>query len=239
MYLRFSDTNRIVREMSATPETMTYGVDGALPAELVSRFDGGTNLLLSGPAMSGKRDLLLKLLARGATDEQGSIVVSSRDPATEVLTEYEAFREGDEGYLRLVDCVSSQSGSADGGRAIRYVSSPGDLTGMGIEFSEVAQNARSEGIEGLRVGFDSLSPLLMYVDLQRLFRFLHVFTSQIQSQGWLGVFSIDPDSHDDQTINTISQLFDGVLEVRVADDGDREIRVRGVTDAPTAWAKLA
>jgi archaellum biogenesis ATPase FlaH len=102
-------------------------------------------------------------------------------------------------------------------------------------FSVVARAAGDAGVDRLRVGFDSLSPLLMYVDLQRLFRFLHVFTSQIQSQGWLGVFSVDPESHDDQTINTISQLFDGVVEVRVTDGGDREVRVRGVSDSPSDW----
>jgi len=41
---------------------------------------------------------------------------------------------------------------------VRYVSSPGDLTGMGIEFSEVASNASEAGVDRLRVGFDSLSP---------------------------------------------------------------------------------
>ncbi|MFC3478832.1 RAD55 family ATPase [Halobacterium litoreum] len=218
---------------------MTYNVDGVLPDSLVTELDPGTNLLLSGPPMSGKRRVLLELLARGEADSEGSVVVTSRDPATEVAEEYEDVLGGESRFLRLVDCVSSQSGSATGGDRVRYVSSPSDLTGMGIEFSEVAQNAGDAGVSGLRVGFDSLSPLLMYVDLQRLFRFLHVFTSQIQSQNWLGVFSVDPESHDDQTINTISQLFDGVLELRLTDDGDREARVRGVTASPTGWVALS
>ncbi|WP_336037038.1 RAD55 family ATPase [Halobacterium yunchengense] len=214
---------------------MTYNVDGVLPADLVSGFDDGTNLLLSGAAMSGKRDLLLRLLARGDRDGEGAVLVTSRDPAEEVLREYDDAVAGAPGFLRAVDCVSAQSGSTTGGDAVRYVSSPGDLTGMGIEFSEIAREAGDAGVGRLRVGFDSLSPLLMYVDLQRLFRFLHVFTSQIQSQGWLGVFSVDPESHDDQTINTISQLFDGVLQVRVTDGGDHEVRVRGVSGTPSEW----
>lgn len=214
---------------------MTYNSNGVLPDSLATGFDDGTNLLLSGPAMSGKRTLLLELLARGAADGEGSVLVTSRDPADDVVAEYEETLDGDPGFLRLVDCVSTQSGSARDGDRVRYVSTPGDLTGMGIEFSEVASSAHDEGFDRLRVGFDSLSPLLMYVDIERLFRFLHVFTSQIQSQGWLGVFSIDPESHDDQTINTISQLFDGVVEMRITDSGEREARVRGVTDAPTDW----
>ena len=214
---------------------MTYNVDGVFPTEVVSGFDDGTNLLLSGPAMSGKRDLLLSLLARGEADGNGSVIVTSRDPAEEVVAEYVDAVGTEPRFLRVIDCVSTQSGSATNGDNTHYVSSPGDLTGMGIEFSEVARSAGDAGVDRLRVGFDSLSPLLMYVDLQRLFRFLHVFTSQIQTQGWLGVFSVDPESHDDQTINTISQLFDGVVDVRLTDDGDREVRVRGVTDTPTEW----
>jgi archaellum biogenesis ATPase FlaH len=109
---------------------------------------------------------------------------------------------------------------------------------MGIEFSELARGAQADGVDRLRIGFDSLSPLLMYVDLQRLFRFLHVFTSQIQSRDWVGLFSIDPDSHDAQVVNTISQLFDGVIEVRLTDDGTREARVRGLDSSSTAWTPV-
>ena len=217
---------------------MTYKVNGVLPDPLAEGFDDGTNLLLSGPAMSGKRALLLELLARGDADGEGSVLVTSRDSAEEVLAEYEETVGSGTGFLRLVDAVSNQSGSATGDDRVRYVSSPGDLTGMGIEFSGVASNASEAGVHRLRVGFDSLSPLLMYVDIERLFRFLHVFTSQIQSQGWLGVFSVDPESHDDQTMNTISQLFDGVLDLRVSDDGEREVRVRGISDTPTDWVAL-
>ena len=217
---------------------MPYDVTGVLPDALCREFDDGTNLLLSGPAMSGKRTTLLDLVARGESAGEGSVLVTSRDPAEEIIEEYEAVLGGPSSFLHVVDCVSTQSGSATAAEGVHHVSSPGDLTGMGIEFSGVAEAASEAGVDRLRVGFDSLSPLLMYVDIQRLFRFLHVFTSQIQSQGWLGVFSVDPESHDTQTVNTISQLFDGVLEVRIPDEGGQEARLRGVTDTPTDWVPL-
>lgn len=216
---------------------MNYGLNGVLPTGLLDEVEPGTNLLVSGPAMSGKRELVLRILARGASDEEGAIVVTARDPAEEVIADYQRFVNG-EGYIRVLDAVSSRSGSAAESAAIRHVSSPGDLTGMGIEFSELARAAQGDGVNRLRIGFDSLSPLLMYVDLQRLFRFLHVFTSQIQSRDWFGLFSIDPDSHDPQVVNTISQLFDGVLEIRLSDDGDREARIRGLDSSPTDWHPL-
>ncbi|MCF2238415.1 hypothetical protein KVP04_04640 [Halobacterium salinarum] len=217
---------------------MPYDATGVLPRPLPQEIDDGTNLLVSGPAMSGTRTLLFELVARGEPDGEGAVLTTSTDPAETVIDDYEAIRGGDSAFRHVIDCVSTQSGSASPAPGVHHVSSPSDLTGIGIEFSGVAEAAEAAGVDRLRVGFDSLSPVLMYVDVQRLFRFLHVFTSQIQSQGWLGVFAIDPESQDDQTITTLSQLFDGVLEVRLH-DGTQEMRLRGLADAPTDWLPVA
>jgi hypothetical protein len=56
----------------------------------------------------------------------------------------------------------------------------------------------------------------MYSEVQTVFRFLHVFTSRIQSAGLFGVFALDPGMHDAQTVNTIRAIFDA--EARI-DDG--------------------
>jgi len=64
----------------------------------------------------------------------------------------------------------------------------------------------------------------MYADLQTVFRFLHVFTGRIQSVDGLGVFCIDSTSHDDQAMNTLTQLFDGVI--RMSEDEPPEVRLQ-------------
>lgn len=217
-----------------------YKVDGVLPAEVVAAIPPGTNLLVSGPPMTGKRRLMLRLLARGERDGEGSVVVTSREPAPDVLSSYGDLLAGEPGRVSVIDSVSARGDipRMEDDDRVRYVSSPSDLTGIGIEFSNVTRNASEAGVDRLRVGLDSLSPMLMYVDLQRLFRFLHVFTSQVQSQDWVGFFVVDPESHDQQDVTTLQQLFDGVLELRLTDDGDREVRVRGITDRPTGWAAL-
>lgn len=225
-------------EMSANSETMDYDLGAILPPSLVSEVAPGSNLLLSGPSMGGKRRLLLEVLAHGASKGEGSVVVTTNDPASDILDDYRSIRAISEEYVRVIDCVGSGGGTDADEDLTSSVSSPGDLTGIGIEFSEVAKEANADGIERLRIGFDSITPLLMYVDLQRLFRFLHVFTSQIQSNDWLGLFAIDPSSHDEQTVNTINQLFDGIVDIRLPEEGGREARVRGVTSSPTEWVPL-
>ena len=215
---------------------MMYDLDAVLPSSVVSEVAAGTNLLVSGPSMAGKRRLILRMLAQGASMDEGGAVVTTNDPASAVLGEYQELRDPDEDYLQLIDCVGSQGGGERDN--VRSVGSPGDLTGIGIEFSEIAREANEADIQRFRIGFDSITPLVMYVDLQRLFRFLHVFTSQIQSNDWLGIFTIDPSSHEEQAVNTISQLFDGVIDIRLPDEGGREVRVRGITSSPTDWVSL-
>ena len=53
----------------------------------------------------------------------------------------------------------------------------------------------------------------------------------------LGVFAVDPTTHDESTINTLKQLFDGVIEVREGGEG-RELRLYGLDDAPAEWTPL-
>ncbi|MFB6109288.1 MAG: RAD55 family ATPase [Halodesulfurarchaeum sp.] len=215
---------------------MSYELGDAVPAPLLDAVDPGTNILVSGPAMSGKRELMLEVLGHGATNGDGSVVVTANDGGEQIYDAYQEIVE-QESYLRIVDSVGAEP-SDELAEVIRPVSSPGDLTGMGIEFSQIATEGTGSGVDRIRVAFDSISAVLMYVELERLFRFLHVFTRQIQSKDWVGLFAIDPESHDQQVINTVNQLFDGVLEIRVPEDGSREIRRRGFGQSPSEWAPL-
>jgi archaellum biogenesis ATPase FlaH len=100
------------------------------------------------------------------------------------------------------------------------------MTGIGIKLSEFLQGFyQNRGIERNRVMLHSLSTLLMYADLQTVFRFLHVFTGRIQSVDGLGVFAIDDSAHDDQTMNTLKQLFDGIVTTQ--EDGPTTVRLAG------------
>jgi len=140
----------------------------------------------------------------------------------------------------IVDCVTKQQGmgSTTESELVRYASSPVDLTGIGIELSELLRALyQKRGLTRNRILLHSLSTLLMYSDLQTVFRFLHVFTGRVQSADALGVFIIDSSAHDEQTVSPLKQLFDGIVTVREDDDGDFEGRLMGV-DGGTEWRSL-
>lgn len=191
-----------------------YDLADVLPdAEL----EAGTNLLITGPPLSGKRRLALDILADGTRQQEGAIVVTTKDSGEKILKEYRKRVDDVEGKpLGVVDCVTKQRGvgNAEDGPQLKYASSPVDMTGIGIKLSEFLQDFyERKGLQQNRVLMHSVSTLLMYSDLQTVFRFLHVFTGRVQSANGLGLYVIDSTAHDDQTMNTLTQLFDGVVEL--------------------------
>ena len=187
-----------------------------LDADLDTTVPPGTNLLLTGAPLTGKRSLALDILAAGVEDDESAIIVTTKDSATRVLRDFEERTAYEGRPVAIVDCVTRQQGLDDAreNTRIKYASSPVDMTGIGIKLSEFLQTFhQDQGIERNRIMVHSLSTLLMYADLQTVFRFLHVFTGRIQSVDGLGVFCIDSTAHDDQTMNTLTQLFDGVVEL--------------------------
>ncbi|MFD1571497.1 RAD55 family ATPase [Halorubrum laminariae] len=185
----------------------------------------GTNILLTGPPLSGKRSLMLDMLAEGTDSGDGAIIVTTKDSGDRVLKDYAKRTSYDGKPVAVIDCVTRQQGVSDPGESdrIKYASSPVDMTGIGIKLSEFLQAFGDRGIDRNRVMVHSLSTLLMYSDLQTVFRFLHVFTGRIQSVNGLGLFSIDSTAHDDKEMNTIKQLFDGVITL--SEDEEPEIRL--------------
>lgn len=205
-----------------------YNIDTVLPG---TEIDPGTNLLVSGPPMTGKRQVAFEALAQGTREGEGAIVVSTKDSAPKVLDEYEKLVDNPNDIpIGVVDCVSQQQGATEqetSGR-VKYASSPVDMTGIGIELSEFLEEFyANRGIERNRILLHSISTLLMYSDLQTVFRFLHVFTGRITSADALGLYIIDPTAHEEQAMNTLKQLFDGMITVD-EEDGERTVSAAGL-----------
>lgn len=177
----------------------------------------GSNLLLLGPAMSGKKRLAYEVLAEGVQHGEGAIVVSMSNSANRI---FESFRDilGKDPRLvsfGVVDCVSKQQGveGLDNTEYVKYASSPDDMTKIGISLSEFLEQFNGQqGLERNRACLDNISTMLMYADIQTIFRFLHVFTGRVQNVNGLGIYLMDPSAHDTQTVNTLKGLFDGIIQ---------------------------
>ena len=208
-----------------------YDLTDVLPD---TEIQPGTNVLIAGAPLAGKRGLAFDVIASGADRGEGAIVVTTNESAERVLSEFGDLVEADSPTdvdIGVVDCVTKQRGigSVKEDSRVKYASSPVDMTGIGIKLSEFLQDFYEErGLSRNRILLHSVSTLLMYSDLQTVFRFLHVFTGRVQSADALGLYVIDSTAHDDQTMNTLKQLFDAVIEVEEGDGSEPNVRTTGL-----------
>jgi len=63
------------------------------------------------------------------------------------------------------------------------------------------------------VSVQTLTVLLEYVDFDTAFRYLHILTHRVGAADAVGVYHMDPEVHDEETISTLETLFDAVVEV--------------------------
>lgn len=195
-----------------------YDVDGAFPGADVSAIEPGTNLLVSGDTHRA-HELTIDLLARGPDRQEAAVLVSTNESAAAVLDAFEARGALDPTRVGVVDCTAGDDDRTDAESPVAYLGSPGDLTGISLEFAKLFERLQPTA---LRVGLSSVSTLLMYTEVETTFRFVHVFCSRIRTGGWLGVFTIDPEMHDPEAVNTIRALFDCEAQL-----GEDDIEVRG------------
>ena len=199
-------------------------------------IDPGTSILVAGPAMTGKRRLLFDLVG-GSAPRTGAFVTTKK-PARKMAAWFAATRPDPEAWdLSVVDCTGSV-GRERRSRTpeiddLRVVSSPGDLTGVGIELTGILRGWHHDSVTDPRVGLHSLSTLLMYADLKRVYQFLHVVTTRVASVDGVGVYTLDVTAGG-STHDPLKQLFDAMVEVRSGEDGS-EFRVRGGDFGPRSW----
>jgi len=209
-----------------------YTFDG-LPLNPV---EPGTNLLVTGPVLNGARELGLRLL-RSADADGGTVLISTDSGATAILEDFEGYGGVlDRKRVRVVDCA--QEGDNVPEDSVSAVSTPADLTGIGIEYSGHYESTYASGYTRVRTGIITLTPLLVYSeDVRTVYRFLNTITGRIGTADGLGVCVLDPNAHEEQVVESVAQFFDGRVDVR-ADADDLELRVKGLYDQSTEWTPV-
>ncbi|AQL42665.1 hypothetical protein BV210_08045 [Halorientalis sp. IM1011] len=196
----------------------------------------GESVLIAGPAMTGKRRLLFDLV--GASRDRAAILISTKSDAERFREGFLSERKSDDWAVRSIDCVarSRSMRQVRDTAEIKHVSSAGDLTGVGIAASGFMREFYHAD-RAARIGLHSLSTMLMYADLRRVYQFVHVLTGRIDSSGFAGAFTLDTTTRNSESLDVLTQVFDALVEVRDEENGP-ELRVRGGDFGPRAWTEF-
>jgi hypothetical protein len=194
----------------------------------------GQTVLLTGPPMTGKRSLALDLLAASFDADDAALVVSTTRPVSESLSTLQSATGASPARLRGIDCATDPAGE---GPHVSSVSSPSDLTGIGMHADRHLGELADAGYRS-RIGVVSVSTMLPLSEFRPVYRFLHVLTGRAAATGGTGVFVLDSEAHDDRVVAALTSLFDSRVEIRESDEG-RETRVLDTSGETAEWHSLA
>lgn len=201
----------------------------------------GSNILILAPSMSSGERLGYSV-ARPARGEY-ALILSTVMRAVDLL---DLFSEShiDPSRIGIIDAVSKLSTpDISDSTQVRYVSSPSDLTGIGIKFSSMVESIFSGEFADsgdalfpppIRFYIDSLTTLLMYRRLEVIYQFLHVVTAKLKKMDAIGIYALNNESFDEKTLSLIKQLMNVVIEIKNEQHGDF-LRVKGLLGVSQEW----
>jgi hypothetical protein len=211
-----------------------YEFDASLP---LTTAPPGTNILVTGDAIDDARNLALSLVTAGNARGEGMLVVSTLVDGETMLANCGAMCDDlDRSRLAVVDCIGGEDEQRRFSSRVAAITTPGDLTRIGIETSALYDVFDQQEVGRVRVGILSVSTLLMYADLQAVTRFVNSVTSRVVAMDDLGVFVINPETRDERAVEAIDHLCDARIDVRRSgDEEEPELRVQGLETGPVDW----
>jgi KaiC/GvpD/RAD55 family RecA-like ATPase len=174
---------------------------------------GGTAILLLH-ASTGETDRIDTEFLKSDTDH--FLVVSTRTTAREVRQKLDYY-DVDADRADILDTLSVERGlSRRRTDDLHYVSAPDDVEGILFKTEEFL--ADHDGKR--RVSVDSITELAYYADEERAIEALERLGELLVTYDAVGLFHVDREVHDDETLEAFRARCDGVVEL----DADGSVR---------------
>ena len=222
----------------------TYKTGISLIDEVKGGISPGSNVLILAPSMSSGEKLGYAIMR--PREGEFALVLTTVMRSVDLL-DFFSSEEFNRDAIGVIDSVTKLSTpDVSDTTQVKYVSSPSDLTGIGIKFSSLVESIFNGEFPPsdqalfpppIRFYIDSLTTLLMYRKLEVLYQFLHVMTSKLKKMEAIGIYILNNESFDERTLSLMKQLMNVVIEVKSEQHGDF-LRIRGVPGAPQEWVQF-
>ncbi|MFC7080577.1 helix-turn-helix transcriptional regulator [Halorussus caseinilyticus] len=182
-----------------------------------------SNVLLLAPLTPTGNRACLELLASTTPPHETNVAAVTYTPPPETwIADWKAHVEDFPAELAFIHANTVEKSGEDASTEL-----PSDVSVARVDpnqpmdiiapLSEQLTRWKGNGNQTV-VSVQTLTVLLEYVNFDTAFRYLHILTHRVQAADAIGFYHMDPDIHDEETVNTLKTLFDAVVEV--SDDGE-------------------
>lgn len=186
------------------------------------QLGGATNVFLLAPSLdTGASKACMRLASAPKPSESNLMAVSFTRQLDDWLEDWDEFvdkpRPNRMVYLSVGNSMRNTVNDqgrveVDGGRiTVETVQGAGNLTRIGVTISKYLSDWNEAG-RSVGFCFESITPMLHYMEVQQVYRFLHQLTGQLRAMDAIAHYHMDPAAHDDVEIPRFKTLFDAVVQ---------------------------
>jgi KaiC/GvpD/RAD55 family RecA-like ATPase len=178
----------------------------ALDKLLADGYPDKAVILISGPAGIGKEALRYWFIEAGLAIGDFCLYVTKSTPG-EVMQDFK-------GYGVDTSKVPMWYSREGGQRKF----DPNDLSSLSFTIKEILKGNNNRRI---RIATDVLSSLLVLNPMETVYRFLSQLFSDIKQYDAVLLATLEEGMHEPRVVSTMSELFDGVVEFKLLEEGLR------------------
>ncbi len=189
---------------------------------LYGGFPVGTQILVNGPAHTGKDILARFFSVEGLKNDIPSIWIVTDSTWTQVREDlaglYPKYAEAEKaGMIKFVDLYTrSVVGSPQAVPGVRMLASTdkGVLDQLSQSVNAISEELR-EKHPTYRLIFESVSSLTAYLDTSQTFRFLQPFIGRRKIDQAVAYYELDRGMHSDSDLESLEHMVDGSINTKI------------------------
>ena len=191
----------------------------------------GSNTLILSPLSPSGLEAYLSRVASSCPPQPNLVAISYTQPPEEWVSAWKAY-VGEMPDRSVF--VKGGSVTADADSEFDRVLSADPADPMSVVVPIEKQLAAWESTDAdTVVSLQTLSVLLQYSDADTVFRYLNLVTHKVRAVGAHGYYQIDPELHDESTVNALKVLFDTVETVSEDELAERRDARPSADDGPS------
>lgn len=178
-------------------------------------FPDNSTILIRGAPGTGKSTLCQQFITSGLATKQPGIYVTLDNSPEDIINNMKRFGKVDsfisDQTIIFLDAYSWKIGGGKDESWKKVLQGGLDINSINVMLSEILTKLNKDN----RSVFDSVSTLLLYIPADLVVRFIPILIAKCKQSRSTQVLILEEGVHDEEIVNTLSYLSDGVIEMKM------------------------
>ena len=179
-------------------------------------FPENSTILIRGAPGTGKSTLCQQFITSGLVSKQPGIYITLDNSPEEVIKNMNRFGEV-QSFIKnnsiiFLDAYSWKIGGGKDETWKKVLQGGLDINSINVMLSDILKKLNDKDNRSV---FDSVSTLLLYIPADLVVRFIPILIAKCKQSKSTQVLILEEGVHDEEIVNTLSYLSDGVIEMKM------------------------